>query len=208
MTVPLYLASTSPARLSVLRASGIEPVIVPSEVDEPACVEAAARSKGRPLTTGETVALLAQAKAEAIVSRVARDGLILGGDSAFALGGETLGKPHTPEVATARIKAMSGASGILHSGHWLIDARTGLAAGAVATATVTFDRMSDDEIAAYVATGEPLEVAGAFTLDGRGSAFIESIAGDPSCVIGVSVPTVRRLAAELGVAWQTLWNRA
>lgn len=206
----LYLASTSPARLATLRAVGIEPIAIPSGVDE----EAAAAAAG-PLTPPELVLLLARLKAEAVavagVPEGAIDGLILGGDSAFELDGVVYGKPHLPEVARERWRAQRGASGQLHSGHWLIDARDGIvgrAVGGTTVATVRFaSDIDDDEIDAYIATGEPLEVAGAFTIDARGAGFIESIVGDPHTVVGLSVPLLRTLVRQLGIVWPSLWNR-
>jgi septum formation protein len=138
------------------------------------------------------------------------DGLVLGGDSAFEFDGTVYGKPHLPAAARERWHAQRGRDGILHSGHWLIDARggrVGAAVGASAAARVRFaDDITDDEIDAYIATGEPLEVAGAFTIDARGAAFIESVDGDPHAVVGLSVPLVRKLVRRLGVEWTDLWN--
>ncbi len=200
----LYLASTSPARLATLRAAGVEPVLLSSGVDE----EAVAAAAG-PLDGPGLVSLLARAKAEAVVGPEL-DGVILGGDSAFELDGELYGKPHHPEVARERWLAQRGRTGFLHSGHWVIDHRGGVAGaavGAVATASVTFaSDLSDAEIDAYVATGEPLQVAGAFTIDSLGSAFIKRVEGDPHAVVGLSVSTLRALLLELGIAWPTLWN--
>jgi septum formation protein len=220
-TVPLVLASTSPARLATLRAAGIEPERIASHVDEDAVGRAL--PAGDPATrTARLVQALARAKARAVLAddgarrtvsgRRMRDidGLVLGGDSLFELDGAALGKPHTPEVARERIRRMRGCTGALHSGHWLIAWRGGrivAEVGAVDRAEVTFGDISDAEIDAYVATGEPLEVAGSFTVDGLGQAFITAVSGAPSCVIGLSVPVVRRLAGELGVAWPRLWNR-
>jgi septum formation protein len=201
----LYLASTSPARLATLRAAGIEPVVVPSHVDEDAAVAAAS-----PLTPIETVQLLARLKATAVVSPSV-DGLILGGDSVFELDGIVYGKPHLPLIARERWMLQRGRTGHLHSGHWLIDHRGGEvrgAVGAVATAAVTFAAdISDHEIDAYIATGEPLEVAGAFTIDSLGAPFITSIDGDPHAVVGLSLSTLRSLMLDFGVAWPTLWTR-
>jgi septum formation protein len=205
--VQLYLASTSPARLATLRAVGIEPVPLPSHVDEEAAVAAAGT-----LTPDELVMLLARLKAEAVAgSGASFDGLILGGDSAFELDGVMYGKPHLPEVARERWHAQRGRSGRLHSGHWLIDARGGVvgrAVGAAAVATVHFaDDITDAEIDAYVSTGEPLEVAGAFTIDSKGAGFVEGVEGDPHTVVGLSVPLVRKLVRSLGIEWTDLWNR-
>lgn len=203
--VRLYLASTSPARLATLRAAGIEPVPIAPGVDEEAAV-----AEAGPLSPPDMVMLLARLKAEAVVS--ARDdlqGLVLGGDSAFELDGTVYGKPHLPEVARERWRAQRGRSGMLHSGHWLIDTRTGRAVGAPAAARVTFAAdITDAEVDAYLATGEPLEVAGAFTIDARGAAFIERIEGDPSAVIGLSIPLLRTLTRRLAIEWTDLWNRA
>ena len=199
----LYLASTSPARLATLRAAGIEPVVIPSQVDEDAAVAAAG-----PLTPVETVQFLARLKAEAVVSPDL-DGLVLGGDSLFELDGIVYGKPHLPEVARERWQLQRGRTGHLHSGHWLIDHRGGIparAVGAVATAGVTFaGNITDDEIDAYIATGEPLEVAGAFTIDSLGAPFITAVDGDPHAVVGLSLSTLRSLLLDVGVAWPTMW---
>ena len=132
--------------------------------------------------------------------------LIVGCDSMFLLDGECYGKPHTPEVAFERIKQMSGKTGQLWTGHCLIDAKTGKTICKTSHASVTFSQMSDAEIRAYVATGEPLEVAGSFTLEGFGGAFIESIQGDPHGVLGISLPLLRSMVTELGYAWPDLWN--
>ena len=205
----LYLASTSPARLATLRAAGVDPVLLSSGVDEEAVAEAAA-----PLTGPELVQLLARAKAEAVVGSLIdgrpMDGVILGGDSAFELDGQLYGKPHRPEVARERWLAQRGRTGLLHSGHWLIDHRDGVPGrgiGAVSTASVTFaDDISDAEIDAYIETGEPLHVAGAFTIDSLGAAFISRIDGDPHAVVGLSVSLVRALLLEFDIPWPSLWN--
>ncbi len=133
--------------------------------------------------------------------------LIVGCDSMFLLGGECYGKPHTPEIAFERIKHMSGKTGQLWTGHCLIDAKTGKIVCKTSHASVTFAHMSDAEIRAYVETGEPLEVAGSFTLEGFGGAFIEGIQGDPHGVLGISLPLLRNMVAELGYAWPDLWNK-
>lgn len=214
----LILASTSPARLSVLRAAGIEPVCFAPKVDEEAAVAAREAELGRALTAPELTEYLGRLKAEDVVRRHGPDGsgeidgLVLGGDSAFLLDGEILGKPHLPEVALARATQHRGRTGVLHSGHWLIDCTGGEvrgARGAVDTATVTLaSDVSDAELAAYVATGEPLELAGGFAIDGLAGAFIERIEGAPSCVIGLSLPALRRLVVGLGYDYPTLWNAA
>lgn len=207
-----YLASTSPARLAVLRAAGIEPVCFKPEVDEEAEVAAREAELGRALTAPELTEYLGRLKAEDVVRRHGHeiDGLVLGGDSAFLLDGEILGKPHEPEIALARAKQHRGQTGVLHSGHWLIDHSGGSvrgARGAVDTATVSLAAdVTDAELEAYVATGEPLELAGGFAIDGLAGAFIEHIEGAPSCVIGLSLPALRRLVVALGHDYSKLWN--
>lgn len=208
------LASTSPARLMLLRQAGIEPLTVSPDVDEDAVAEAAETERGTPLAPAELVLLLARAKAAAVARSLAEtgefDGLVIGGDSMFALGGRVYGKPYTAEEATRRWQEMRGTTGTLHSGHSvfrIVPGREPVEATAVAEAAVTFAAdVSDAEIAAYVASGEPLHVAGAFTVDSLGGAFITRVDGDPSTVVGMSLSTVRRLAAELGVRWTDLWS--
>ena len=202
----LYLASTSPARLATLRAVGVEPVLLSSGVDEEAVAAAA-----EPLDGPQLVQLLARAKAEAVIGRSVIDGFILGGDSAFELDGQLFGKPHLPEVARERWLAQRGRTGLLHSGHGLIDHRGGVlgdGVGGVSTAAVTFaGDITDDEIDAYVATGEPLQVAGAFTIDSLGAPFISRVDGDPHAVVGLSVSLLRTLLLQFGIPWHSLWNR-
>ncbi len=214
VTTRLHLASTSPARLALLRSAGIEPVVLPSDVDEPAAVAAAEAGQG-PLGAEAMVQLLARAKAEAVVGQLVAGapltGLVLGGDSAFEIDDVVHGKPHTVERATERWRAQRGREGRLHSGHWLIevaDGRIVRGIGRAAVADVRFRAdITDAEIDAYVATGEPLLVAGSFTIDSLGAAFIERIQGDPSTVVGLSLPTLRGLVRELGTEWTDLWNR-
>lgn len=209
------LASTSPARLMLLRQAGIEPSTRAPEVDEEAVVAALESAEGRVLPPEDHVLLLARRKAADVVAALLRDepefdGIVIGGDSMFAFDGEVLGKPLLPTVATERWERMRGGTGILHSGHSVFRVRPGAApreAHAVAEAAVTFaDDISADEIAAYVATGEPLQVAGAFTVDSLGGAFITRVEGDPSTVVGMSLSTLRRLVRELDVAWPDLWT--
>jgi len=200
----LYLASTSPARLATLRAVGVEPVLLSSNLDEEAAVAASA-----PLSPTEMVLLLARLKAEGVVDP-SIDGFILGGDSAFELDGVVYGKPHEPGIARERWMLQRGREGQLHSGHWLIDHRGGVpgeARGGVSSSFVRFADVSDEEIDAYVATGEPLKVAGAFTIDSLGAPFISEVRGDPHAVVGLSVALLRSLLLEFDVAWPSLWNR-
>jgi len=209
------LASTSPARLMLLRQAGIEPLTLSPDVDEDAVATAAAAERGAELPPAELVLLLGRAKAADVARRLSSedpsfDGIVIGGDSMFELDGRVYGKPYTAEEATRRWHEMSGATGVLHSGHSVFRVSPGaepVEATATAAASVTFaDDISDAEIAAYVASGEPLLVAGAFTVDSLGGAFITRVDGDPSTVVGMSLSTVRRLAADLGVVWTDLWN--
>jgi septum formation protein len=153
----------------------------------------------------------APASTETASALVGRTGLVLGGDSMFVIDGVTYGKPHTAENATARWRLQRGKTGQLFSGHWLIEQVDGVsvrAVGAVSVADVTFaDDITDAEIDAYVATGEPLFVAGAFTIDSLGAGFITHVSGDPSTVVGLSLPTLRRLVRGLDLEWTDLWNR-
>ncbi|MEE1619987.1 nucleoside triphosphate pyrophosphatase [Zafaria sp. Z1313] len=209
----LVLASASPGRARILRDAGIGFDVVVSDVDEDAALAAAVQLHG-PLDPHDTALTLARAKAEAVATLDAADGaVVLGCDSVFEFDGEAFGKPYTAEVATRRWEAMRGRSGVLHTGHWLIDNRsteeddggTGATLGAVASATVHFEDVSDAEIEAYVATGEPLPCAGAFTIDGRGAAFLRGIEGDPHAVVGLSVSTLRSLLASAALGVTELW---
>lgn len=200
----------------LLRQAGIEPLTMAPDVDEDAVIAEVEASEHRTLEPDEHVLLLARRKAADAAARVQSahpgfEGIVIGGDSMFELGGEILGKPYTPEAATARWRVMRGRTGTLHSGHSVIRVGSGAPhaeAHAVAAASVTFAAdVTDDEIAAYVASGEPLHVAGAFTIDSLGGPFIEKVGGDPSTVVGMSLSTLRRLTGELGIAWPTLWNR-
>ncbi|MDU0344451.1 Maf family protein [Microbacterium sp. KSW2-29] len=211
------LASTSPARLMLLRQAGIEPEARAPRVDEEAVVAEVEAAEGRRLPAAEHVLLLARRKAADVAQRLradepAFDGFVIGGDSMFALGDEILGKPYTAEVATQRWRDMRGRTGVLHSGHSVFRLSPGAEpreAFAVAEASVSFaPDVDDDEIADYVASGEPLLVAGAFTVDSLGGPFIERVEGDPSTVVGMSLSTVRRLVRELGGSWTSLWNRS
>ena len=210
----MYLASTSPARLATLQAAGIHPIVVAPGVDEPAVV-AALEAEGGPLDAEAMVGALARAKAEAVSGTLVGgepiDGFVFGGDSAFEFDGSIFGKPHTAEIARGRWRAQRGGEGVLWSGHCLIDHRGGVPHGvsvAVDSARVRFDdQISDEEIDAYIATGEPLNVAGAFTIDARGAAFISWMSGAPSAVIGLSIPLLRRmLRDDFEVSWNALWQ--
>ena len=192
----IILASASPARLAVLRAAGLEPKVMVSGVDESAFAAG---------TPAELAGLLAQAKAAAVASGLER-GLVIGCDSLLDLDGRALGKPASAAEAADRWREMSGRTGTLVTGHCVIEAATGRRATAVAATRVRFGTPSEQEIAAYVASGEPLAVAGAFTLDGRGGWFVEGIEGDHGTVLGISLPLLRRLLAELGFSVTDLWT--
>ena len=204
----LYLASASPARLATLKQVGITPQLLDHEVDEHALVDEA--TKDGPVPPSQMVQILAQAKAEDAAARHRVSGLVLGGDSLFELGGEVFGKPHTPDVARERWHLQKGATGTLHSGHELLyceEGETVRRARLATSTTVSFvDDLSDDEIDAYIASGEPLKVAGAFTIDSLGAGFIKSIDGDPYTVVGLSVWALRSLVKELGFRYTDLWD--
>lgn len=221
--VRLVLASASPARRKLLEDSRIAFTVRVSSVDEDAALAAAnerARAEGREgLSPAETASLLASLKARAVAEELAaegvRDALVLGCDSVFEFEGRAYGKPHTAENARERITAMSGHHGTLHTGHALVDLR-GLEAGAelsaglpavseLRSAVVHFDELSPAEVDAYIATGEPLWVAGSFTLDGYGSAFIRGIEGEFHTVVGLSIHALRDLLRRRGVAVTDLW---
>ena len=195
----LVLASASPARRTTLRAAGLDPMVIVSGVDE---------SQVADLPPAELALRLAELKCAAVAQRgdVPADGLVLGCDSVLELDGQALGKPTDAADARARWQAMRGRSGVLHSGHSLRDLPTGRVAAATGSTTVHFADVTDEEIDAYVATGEPLNVAGAFTIDGIGGAFITGIEGDHHNVIGVSLPLLRELVLELGHGWADLWT--
>ena len=194
----LVLASASPARLATLRSAGVDPVVIVSGVDED-------RVTGLP--PAELALQLAELKCAAVAARdgLPHDALVLGCDSVLELDGRAHGKPRDAAEATERWQAMRGRSGVLHSGHCLRDVTSGRVAAATASTTVHFADLDDDEIAAYVATGEPLQVAGAFTVDGLGGVFVTGIEGDHHNVVGVSLPLVRELLSELGRSWTDLW---
>lgn len=208
----LVLASTSPARLTLLRSGGIEPITIAPGVDEDA-VARRANEMGLIHSVEDMVHVLAKAKAEAVAGLENTHGsLVIGCDSSLEFGGEALGKPHEPQVAIDRWKRMRGQTGILHSGHWLIDNRNPTrgepspATGVVTSSKVHFAELSDDEIEKYVATGEPLKVAGAFTIDGLGGAFLDGIEGDTHTVVGLSLKALRSMCLQLGVEYTSLWN--
>lgn len=205
----LVLASASPARLSVLRAAGVEPLVLVSGVDEDAIVA----SLGPDTAPEVVVTELARAKAADVVPRLSGDGVddavVVGCDSMLHIDGRLQGKPGTAEVARDRWRSMAGRSADLLTGHSLLRVRDGevvAEASAHSGTTVYFGTPTDDELEAYLASGEPLQVAGAFTLDSLGGWFIERLEGDPSSVIGIGLPLVRRLLGEVGVSVADLWS--
>ena len=209
--VRLVLASASPARLSVLRAAGVEPLVHVSGVDE----DAVAARLVDP-TPSHLVATLAAAKAEAVAAEIGGrepDAVVIGCDSMLSMTGqdgpEVVGKPGTVDVARKRWASMAGGRGDLLTGHAVLrltgGAVTAKATG-VRSTTVRFATPSEHELSAYLATGEPLAVAGGFTLDGLGGWFVEGVDGDPSSVIGISLPLTRQLLAEVDVSVVDLWR--
>src|SRR5699024_2307731 len=211
----LVLASSSPSRAALLRGAGVEPVVQSADVAEDAVLAKHTATHG-PASVAESVQLLATAKAEAVAAQLWPDGplpvgdqptaptAVLGCDSLLEVDGEGLGKPHTAERARERWQQIRGRSGVLRTGHQLI-AAAGRAAGTSST-TVHFAAVSDAEIEAYVGCGEPLEVAGAFTIEGYGGAFISGIEGDHHGVLGLSLPLLRELLPAVGLSWTDLWQ--
>jgi septum formation protein len=202
----LVLASASPARLAVLRAAGVEPVVRVSGVDEDELIASLGDVRAE-----ELVAALAETKARAVLAEVAADhpdAVIIGCDSMLAIDGDLVGKPGTVERARKRWAAMAGGSGVLLTGHAVVRVDGGSpGASAIGTerTTVRFGHPTDQELAAYLATGEPLAVAGGFTIDGLGGWFVDGIDGVPSSVIGISLPLTRRLLDQVGVSVVDIW---
>ncbi len=205
-TPGLLLASRSPARLATLRAAGLAPEVRVSEVDEDAVV--AAYGVDDP---SDVALLLARAKAEDVAQHV-EGVLVVGCDSVLDLDGVAYGRPADAEDAVRRWHGMRGRQGVLRTGHWLVDTRspedggTGASVGELSSAGVRFADLDDREVEAYVATGEPLRVAGAFTLDGLGGAYVDGVDGDPHAVVGIGLPTLRRLLGQVGVRWSDMWR--
>lgn len=216
----LILASQSPARTKLLTDAGIHHEVLVSDVDEDAV-----QARYGVTDAHDTALLLARAKAEAVASLPYAEGaLVIGCDSVFEFDGESHGKPYTADVAKERMLRMSGSKGVLHTGHWLVDCRetaadldesdadgtadgTGATVGAVSSAEVHFAEMSEKDIDAYIATGEPLQCAGSFTIDGLGGAFIRKVDGDPHAVVGLSISTLRDLLGQANVGITELWTQ-
>lgn len=198
--VRLILASASPARRATLAAAGIEATVIVSQVDEEAVI-AGHRHHVHAPSPWEVARILAEAKAADVAGgpAIGAKDVVLGCDSVLELDGAALGKPGSPQAAVERWRAMRGRSGVLHTGHTVVHG--GRTVAAVGSTTVWFADLSDAEIEAYVATGEPLWVAGAFTIDGYGGPFVERIDGDHHNVVGLSLPLLRRLLGELGIGW-------
>ncbi len=217
MTRPLVLASASPARLALMRGAGIEPVVRVSGVDEDA-IEARLAAEGR-TSPGDVCVALAIAKGNAVIAEVRAelpDAVLVACDSVLDLDGAALGKPADAEEAVARWRAMRGRTGVLRTGHYVVridrlgerPATGPNALSHVVSTTVRFADLDDATIDAYVGTGEPLRVAGAFTIDGIGGPFVEELEGDHSNVVGLSLPFVRSAVESLDLRWTELWNRA
>src|ERR687894_384899 len=204
MAVRVVLASASPARLRTLQAAGLQPEVVVSGVDESTVTAA---------RVPDLAGRLARLKSEAVASGLAPDPrptVVVGCDSLLELDGAAYGKPDSAAEAKSRWRRMRGGSGVLHTGHHVLLRRDGVeqARSAVASTTVYFADLTDVEIGAYVATGEPLQVAGAFTVDGLGGPFVTRIEGDYHNVVGISLPLLRDLLGELGLVWSSLWRPA
>ena len=194
MKPTIVLASASPSRQRLLKSVGISPMVVVSGVDE----EDSSYSQ---LTPRELVIALAIVKAHTVKEKINYPSIIIGCDSTFEFEGKSLGKPGTPENAIARARSLSGKSGVLHTGHCFIDTDKGIEISDVVSTRVHFAQMTDHEIAGYVATGEPLNVAGGFTLDGLSAPFIAGVEGETSNVIGLSLPLLRNAINSLGYEW-------
>jgi septum formation protein len=198
--VQVILASSSASRLRLLESAGITPKVLISGVDEEA-------SEFDLLSPAELVIALAILKAHTVKESAPENSLIIGCDSTFEFNGKSLGKPGNRENAIARCKELSGKSGYLHTGHCLIDLKQGIELSERSTAKVQFAQMTEAEIIDYVDSGEPLNVAGGFTLDGLSAPFITKIEGDPSGIIGLSLPLLRKMIISLGYSWPELKNK-
>jgi len=198
--VQVILASSSASRLRLLESAGITPKVLISGVDEEA-------SEFDLLSPAELVIALAILKAHTVKESAPENSLIIGCDSTFEFNGKSLGKPGNRENAIARCKELSGKSGYLHTGHCLIDLKQGIELSERSTAKVQFAQMTEEEIIDYVDSGEPLNVAGGFTLDGLSAPFITNIEGDPSGIIGLSLPLLRKMIISLGYSWPELKNK-
>lgn len=198
----LILASQSPARLKILKDAGFDPTIVISRVDE----EAVLRAKDAK-NPEHYVKTLAEAKAKDVATRLEGEhALVLGADSALSLDGEILGKPHRPEIATERWREMRGKQGKLFSGQTIVDSKTQMTLTRASVTKVWFSEISELQIRRYVESGEPLEVAGAFTIDSLGGGFIDRIEGDYHTVVGLSLRLLREMLTEMGYEYTDFWK--
>lgn len=205
MSRKVLLASASTSRYSLLQNAGITPLVQVSHVDEEVIA-----AKLSPISTGELCVALASAKGEAVVCDItvtdSRNLFVIAADSMLEFDGKSFGKPGTPDEAISRWRAMRGKSGYLHTGHWVKDIATGQTRTGLAGAHVYFADISDAEIEAYVACGEPLHVAGGFTHEGKSAAFITRMDGDSPAVGGISLTLLRQFTKELGIEWTSLWD--
>ncbi|MBU6313451.1 MAG: septum formation inhibitor Maf [Actinomycetales bacterium] len=190
----IVLASASVSRRRLLESAGLKPTIMVSHVDEET-------EFFNSMTPADMVIALAITKAHTIREQLDFPAIIIGCDSTFEFDSQSLGKPATPEIAIERASRVRGNSGLLHTGHCIIDTTKDKEISSIVTTKVTFDNMTDAEVKDYVATGEPLHVAGGFTLDGFSSPFIPSIEGDYTNVVGISMPFVRKAFTQLGYSW-------
>lgn len=190
----IVLASQSQSRLRLLEGAGLKPTVIVSHVDEET-------EFFNSMSPQDMVIALAIAKAHTVRESIDYPAIIIGCDSTFDVNGISFGKPGTPEIAVERAQKISGRSGLLHTGHCIIDTAQGIEIADRVTTRVTFDHMNEEEIADYVASGEPLQVAGGFTLDGYGSPFIPVIEGDYTNVVGISMPFLRKAVKQLGYSW-------
>lgn len=190
----IILASQSTSRRRLIQDAGITAEVIVSQVDEET-------DFFNEMSPADMVIALAITKAHTVRDMIDFPAIIIGCDSTFDVDGVSFGKPGTPEIAFARARKMSGRSGLLHTGHCIIDTAQGREIADRVTTKVTFSAMSDDEIDDYIASEEPLHVAGGFTLDGFGSPFVSTIEGDYTNVVGISMPFLRSAMSQLGYSW-------
>ena len=205
MSFPVILASASPARLMLLRSQNIQPIVIASEINEKEIEE-----QYKDSSTEIVVRELSIAKANYVVTNNVslNSGILIAADSMLEFESQSLGKPLNSENAIARWQKMRGKSGILHTGHTVIRLDSKQTITRVVSTKVEFANVDDKEIIDYVATKEPLNVAGAFTIDSLGAAFVKEVQGDHSNVIGLSLPALREIVRELGLSWTSLWEMA
>jgi septum formation protein len=205
MSFPVILASASPARLMLLRSQKINPIVIPSEINERQIEEEHKDQK-----TEVIVEKLSIAKANYVLeNNLSIDkGILIAADSMLEFDSKSFGKPLNASNAIERWKQMRGKIGILHTGHTVIRLDNKQTISRVVSTKVQFANVDDEEIISYVASGEPLQVAGAFTLDSLGAAFVTQVQGDHSNVVGLSLPTLREIVRELGLSWTSLWEMA